>query len=119
MVNMDTPKNIDEYILGFPNEMQVILQQVRETIRQAAPEATETISWGMPTFKLKGNLVHFAGYKKHIGFYPGASGIETFKEKFSGYKYSKGAVQFPIDKPMPLILIAEIVKFRVKENKSA
>jgi uncharacterized protein YdhG (YjbR/CyaY superfamily) len=116
---MDTPKNIDKYILGFPKETQEILQQVRETIHQAAPEATEAISWGMPTFKLKGNLVHFAGYKKHIGFYPGASGIESFKEQFAGYKFSKGAVQFPIDKPMPLSLIAEIVRFRVKENKSA
>lgn len=109
--------SIDNYILGFPKETQEILQQVRSTISKAAPEAEETINYGIPTFTLKGNLVHFAGYKNHIGFYPAPSGIETFKKELSIYKGAKGSVQFPIDKPMPLALISKIVKFRVKENR--
>jgi uncharacterized protein YdhG (YjbR/CyaY superfamily) len=107
---------IEEYILGCPEELQERLNKLRRTIREAAPDATEKISWRMPTFVLYGNLVHFAAFKKHIGFYPGASGIENFKEKISKYKNSKGAVQFPNDKPIPYELITEIVKFRVREN---
>lgn len=114
---MKTVENIDEYISGFPTETQKLLKQMRATIREAAPEATEKISYGMPTFDLHGNLVHFAGYKNHIGFYPSPSGIRAFHEKLSEYKNSKGAVQFPIDKPLPLSLISEIVAFRVMENK--
>ncbi len=108
--------NIDNYIAGFPKETQEILQQVRSAIRKAAPDAEETINYGIPTFTLNGNLVHFAGYKNHIGFYPTPSGIETFKKELSIYNGAKGSVQFPIDKPMPLALISKIVKFRVKEN---
>jgi uncharacterized protein YdhG (YjbR/CyaY superfamily) len=109
-------KNIDEYIAGFPPDVQAILQQVRMTIRAAAPDAEETISYQMPTFTLKGILVHFAGHKNHIGFYPTPSGIEKFKDELSAYKGAKGSVQFPLDKPIPLDLIAEIVRFRVREN---
>lgn len=107
---------VDNYINGFPEDVRKILQQVRETIRKAAPEASETISYAMPTFVLNGNLVHFAAFKNHIGFYPVPSGIEAFKEELSVYKGAKGSVQFPIDKPMPLDLIERIVKFRVQEN---
>jgi uncharacterized protein YdhG (YjbR/CyaY superfamily) len=111
-----TPENIDEYILEFPPEIQKILQEIRATIRAAAPQATEAISYQMPTFKLHGNLVHFAAFKSHIGFYPVPSGIEAFKEELSQYKGAKGSVQFPLGKPMPLDLISRIVKFRVTEN---
>lgn len=111
---MDT---INEYIAGFPEEIQPILELVRNTIKKAAPEAEECISWRMPTFKQNGNIVHFAGHKNHIGLYPGVSGIETFKDELSDYKTSKGAIQFPLNKPMPLKLITKIVKYRVIENK--
>lgn len=110
------PKNIDEYIAAFPEDTQKLLQQIRETIKKAAPQAEETISYAMPTFKLNGNLVHFAAYKNHIGFYPVPSGIDAFKEELSVFKGAKGSVQFPIDQPMPLKLIADIVKYRVQEN---
>jgi uncharacterized protein YdhG (YjbR/CyaY superfamily) len=110
------PKNIDEYISGFPKDVQEILEKVRATIKKAAPEAKETISYRMPTFTLNGNLVYFAGFKNHVGFYPVPSGIEQFKEELSVYKQGKGSVQFPLDKPMPLDLIRRIVEFRVKEN---
>ncbi len=110
------PGTIDEYIAGFPPEVQVILEKVRTTIRKAAPGAEETIKYRMPTFTLKGNLVHFAAFKSHIGFYPIPTGIEAFKKELSVYKQGKGSVQFPIDKPLPLNLITRIVKFRVKEN---
>lgn len=93
---------IDKYISGFPHEVQTLLNQVRDIIMQSAPEAEETINYGIPTFVLNGNLVHFAGYKKHIGFYPTPSGIGAFKKELSIYKNTKGSVQFPIDKPMPL-----------------
>lgn len=93
-----------------------IVKQIRATIKQAAPEAEETIKYAIPTYMLKGNLVHFAACKKHIGFYPAPSGIEAFKKELSVYKWAKGSVQFPIEKPIPLALIAEIVQFRVKEN---
>lgn len=110
-------KTIDEYILQFSPEIQEKLQILRKIISEAAPEAEEKMSWQMPTFYLYGNLVHFAAHKNHIGFYPGPSGIVQFKAELSEYKSSKGAVQFPNDKPLPIELIAEIVKFRVNENK--
>lgn len=109
-------KTIDEYISMFPDDVQTILNQVRQTIREAAPEAGETINYQMPTFTLDGNLVHFAAFKTHIGFYPTPTGIEAFKEELSPYKGAKGSVQFPIDQPMPLSLIRRIVEYRVKEN---
>lgn len=109
-------QNIDSYIRTFPKDVQVLLQQLRETIQKAAPEAEETISYQMPTFTLNGNLVHFAAYKKHIGFYPAPSGLTEFQNEISKYKHSKGAVQFPLDQPLPLGLIERIVKFRVREN---
>lgn len=108
--------SIDEYIEQFSEEIQTILQKIRSVINEAAPEATERISYQMPTFFLKGNLVHFAAYKNHIGFYPAPSGIEKFKEDLSQFKGAKGSVQFPMDKPMPLDLISRIVLFRVEEN---
>ncbi len=107
---------IDDYIKMFPQDIQTILEMLRQTIREAAPEAEETISYQMPTFRLNGNLVHFAAYKKHIGFYPTPSGIEAFKEELSVYEGAKGSVKFPIEKELPLELISQIVKFRVKEN---
>jgi uncharacterized protein YdhG (YjbR/CyaY superfamily) len=108
--------NVDIYIAGFPVEVQEQLQQLRDTIKKEAPEAVEVISYQMPAYKLNGMLVYFAGYKNHIGFYPTGSGIESFRHKLAGYKTSKGTVQFPIDQPLPIDLITEIVKFRVKEN---
>jgi uncharacterized protein YdhG (YjbR/CyaY superfamily) len=110
------PKNIDEYIAGFPPEIQEKLEKIRATIRKAAPEAEEAISYMIPTFKLHGNLVHFAAHKNHIGFYPGAAGIEAFKEELSGYEISKGTVQFPHGKRIPLTLISKIVRFRVTQT---
>lgn len=110
-------KSIDEYISQFPPEIQEILQTLRKVIKEAAPEAEEKISYQMPAFYLQGNLVYFATHKNHIGFYPTASGIAAFQHKFSEYKSSKGAVQFPIGKPLPYELIREIVNFRVAENK--
>lgn len=111
-------QSIDEYIASFPDGVQAILQQIRTTIQQAAPEAEETISYQMPTFKLHGNLVHFAGYKQHIGLYPTPSGIEQFKEELANYKGAKGSVQFPLDQPMPLDLIRRVTEFRVQENQA-
>lgn len=107
---------VDKYIMQFTPEVQEILSTLRSVIKESAPDAGEKISWQMPTFALHGNLVHFASHKHHIGFYPGSSGIEAFKNELSEYKGSKGAVQFPIGKPMPYELIREIVKFRVAEN---
>ncbi|WP_373517380.1 iron chaperone [Pricia sp.] len=110
-------KNSDSYIAGFPEDVQTILEQVRTTIKKAAPESEETISYGMPAFKLDGKpLVYFAGYKNHIGFYATPTGHKQFEEELSHYKQGKGSVQFPLDKPMPLGLIHKIVKFRVREN---
>jgi uncharacterized protein YdhG (YjbR/CyaY superfamily) len=114
-----TPTTIDAYIAAFPDDVQTILQQIRRTIHEAAPEATEAISYGMPTFKLHGNLVHFAAFKNHIGFYPVPSGIEAFKDELAAYKQGKGSVQFPLNRPMPLDLIRRIVQFRVGENGAA
>jgi uncharacterized protein YdhG (YjbR/CyaY superfamily) len=107
---------VEEYITRFPKETQVILQKIRAVIQKAAPKATECINYGIPTFTLEGNLVHFAGYKNHIGFYPAPSGIIAFKKELSLYEGAKGSVQFPLNKPMPLQLIKQIVQFRVKEN---
>ncbi len=110
------PQTIDEYIALFPPDVQEKLEQVRATIRAAAPKAEEAIKYRLATFVLAGNLVHFGAFKNHIGFYPTASGIAHFKDELSAYKSSKGAVQFPLDKPIPLALIRKIVKFRVEEN---
>jgi len=108
---------IDEYIASFPEEIQVKLNEMRSTIKAAAPEAGEKIGYQMPTFTLAGrNLVHFAAFKHHIGFYPVPSGLEAFKQELSMYKGSKGAVQFPLDQPLPLDLVSRIVKFRMMEN---
>jgi uncharacterized protein YdhG (YjbR/CyaY superfamily) len=114
--NNTTIQTIDEYILQFPAEVQEMLKSLRKVIKESAPDAEEKISWRMPTFVLYGNLVHFAAHKNHIGFYPGSNGIDAFKDRLSEYKGSKGAVQFPIGKPLPYELISEIVKFRVTEN---
>ena len=107
---------IDEYISSFPKDIQKMLEEIRSAIRKAAPDAVETISYGIPTFKLNGNLVHFAAFKNHIGFYPTPNGIEEFEKELSVYKQGKGSVQFPLDKPLPLILITKIVKYRTKKN---
>jgi len=108
--------SIDEYIGAFPVEIQEILQEIRMVVKTAAPDADEKISYQMPTFFLKGNLVHFAAFKKHIGFYPAPTGIEAFTQELSQYKGGKGSVQFPLDQPMPLDLISKIVHYRVAEN---
>jgi uncharacterized protein YdhG (YjbR/CyaY superfamily) len=108
--------SMDEYIATFPVEVQVLLEELRATIKAAAPEAEEKISYQMPTFFLTGNLVHFAAYKKHIGFYPSSSGIQAFKRELSAFKGAKGSVQFPLDRPLPLELVGRIVKYRVAEN---
>lgn len=109
-------KTIDEYIDTFPEDVQKILNELRQTIREIAPEAEETINYQIPTFTLNGNLVHFAAFPNHIGFYPTPSGMEAFKKELSGYKSAKGSVQFPIHEPLPLPLIRRIVEYRVKEN---
>jgi uncharacterized protein YdhG (YjbR/CyaY superfamily) len=116
---METKKgftSIDEYIAAFPQETQKILKEIRATIKAAAPQAEEKISYQMPTFFLNGNLIHFAAFKNHIGLYPTPSGTEAFKEEIAKYKSAKGSIQLPIDEPMPLKLISRIVKFRVAEN---
>lgn len=110
-------KTTDEYIAGFPKEVQLVLQKMRAIIKKAAPKATETISYGIPTFVLDGNLVHFGGYKNHIGFYPAPNGIEAFKKELSKYEGSKGTVKFALDKPLPSGLITQIVKYRIEKNK--
>lgn len=109
-------KTIDEYIATFPKNVQVILEEIRQAIRDAAPEAEEVISYQMPAFKLNGILVWFAAFKNHIGFFPKVSAIETFKGELSDYEVSKGTVRFPLDKPIPFELVKRMVKFRVKEN---
>ncbi len=114
--NKTTPKDINEYIASFPKDIQTILQKIRETIKKAAPEAQEKISYQMPTFFLNGNLVHFAAFKHHIGFYPTPSGTAKFKKEIAGYQAAKGSIQFPLDQPIPYDLISQIVEFRVKEN---
>lgn len=117
MQTQHIPETVDQYIEGFPKETQQLLQQVRKTIMKAAPKAEEVISYRMPAYNYHGKVVYFAGYKKHIGLYPMASGIEHFKEEIKDYKNAKGSVQFPLDQAMPLKLIAKIVAFRVKENE--
>ena len=109
-------KTIDEYIASFPEDTQKILEEIRATIKAVAPEAEEKISYQMPTFFLKGNLIHFAAFKKHIGIYPTPSGTQAFKDEISIYQGAKGSIRLPIDEPMPLELISRIVKFRVDEN---
>jgi uncharacterized protein YdhG (YjbR/CyaY superfamily) len=108
--------SIDEYIKEQPSNVQKILEKMRQTIHKAAPTAEEAISYGLPTFKLNGNLVHFGGFKSHIGFYPAPEGIEAFKKELSQYKGGKGTIKFPLEKPIPYDLVTEIVKFRVKKN---
>jgi uncharacterized protein YdhG (YjbR/CyaY superfamily) len=108
--------SIDEYIATFPQEIQKLLEELRATIKASAPGAEEKMSYQMPTFALKGNLVHFAAWKKHIGFYPTPSGTRAFKHELSIFEGAKGSVKFPIEKPLPLELISKIVMFRVKEN---
>lgn len=110
-------KNIDEYIATFPHEVQQKLEAVRAAIKEAAPKAGEAIKYAMPTFVMNGNLVHFAAFKNHIGFYPAPMGIKAFEKELSVYKGGKGSVQFPLDKPLPLTLIKKIVKYRVQKNK--
>ena len=111
-------KTIDEYISQFPSDDQDIINNIRKVINDPAPEAKQKISWRMATFTLHGNLVHFAGYKNHIGFYPGPSGVEHFKNELTDYKTSKGTIQFDINKPLPIVLIDRIVRFRVNENSN-
>jgi uncharacterized protein YdhG (YjbR/CyaY superfamily) len=111
------PKSIDEYIAGFPSDVQEILKQIRTTVKKVAPEAEEAIKYQIPTFVLNGNLVHFAAFKNHIGFYPTPSGIEAFTDELSRYQSAKGSVQFPIDEPIPFGLIEKMVKFRVKQAR--
>ncbi len=113
---MKKPDNIGQYIQDFPPAIQTKLEQMRMIIHKAAPEATEIISYGMPAFHFHGNLVYFAGNKNHIGFYPTSSGVRVFQELLSDYKTSKGAIQFPLDKPLPVALVTKIVKYRVKET---
>jgi uncharacterized protein YdhG (YjbR/CyaY superfamily) len=111
-----TSANIDEYVRQFPKSVQALMQKMRQTIKKAAPEAKETISYGIPAFTQDGMLVWFAAFKHHIGLYPRTSAIAAFKWELSGYKTAKGSIRFPLDKPLPLTLISRIVKFRVKEN---
>jgi uncharacterized protein YdhG (YjbR/CyaY superfamily) len=117
MAGRPTANSIDEYIAEFPPETRQVLGEMRALIRASAPEATETISYAMPTFDLNGrHLVHFAGYEKHVGFYPIPSGVEAFKDELKPYKQGKGSVQFPLGQPLPTDLIRRIVEFRVEEN---
>ena len=111
-----SPRNIDEYIAGFPREVREILEKLRVTIRKAAPDAAEAMKYRLPTFVLNGNLVHFGAFRKHIGFYATPTGNQQFQDELSAYEGAKGSVQFPLDKPIPFGLVSKIVKFRVKEN---
>lgn len=117
MITKLTTENVDAYIASFPTDVQVMLQELRATIKKAAPKAEEVISYEMPAYKYKGMLVYFAAYKNHIGFYPTSSGIAAFKKELSVYKGAKGSVQFPLNKALPLSLISKIVKYRVNENQ--
>ncbi len=114
--NQKKPTTIDEYIADFPRDVRPLLEKVRAAIRKAAPDAEEAIKYMMPTFVLKGNLIHFAGYNHHIGIYPGPRPIEQFKDELSKYETSKGTVRLPLDKPIPVGLISKITKFCVKRN---
>jgi uncharacterized protein YdhG (YjbR/CyaY superfamily) len=113
---MTKPGSFEEYIVAFPVETQKRLELIRKTIKKAAPQAVEVISYGMPSFKLNGQLLYFAAFKNHIGFYPMATGLEAFSSLLSEYKWAKGSIQFPLSKPIPLDLITNIVRFRVQEN---
>jgi len=115
-MNADKITSIDEYIATFPEDIQQVLTNIRATVREAAPEAEETISYQVPTFKQHGILVHFAAWKNHIGFYPSPSGIEQFEQELAQYPQSKGAVQFPYDRPIPYDLIRRIVTYRLEQN---
>jgi uncharacterized protein YdhG (YjbR/CyaY superfamily) len=112
------PRDIDEYIAAFPRDVQATLRQIRAAIRKVAPDAEEAIRYQIPTYVLNGNLVHFAAFKNHIGFYPTPSGIEAFKRELAEYEGAKGSVQFPLDQPMPLRLIEQIVEFRATEARA-
>jgi uncharacterized protein YdhG (YjbR/CyaY superfamily) len=113
------PPNMDAYIESFPPEVQVLLQQIRATVHDAAPAATEDIKYGMPAFIWNGHLVLFAAFKNHIGFYPAPTGVKSFEKDLAGYKTGKGSVQFPLDRPMPLKLITKIVQYRLKKNAAS
>ena len=113
---MSTATSIDDYVAGFPAEVRARLEAVRATVREHAPQATERISYGIPTFHLHGNLVHFAAFERHVGFYPGPTGIAAFADALAAYGRAKGSVRFPHDRPLPLDLVAAIVAFRVAEN---
>jgi uncharacterized protein YdhG (YjbR/CyaY superfamily) len=115
-MNAANVSSIDEYIAGFPKDVQKLLESMRSTIQKAAPNAEETIKYAIPTFTLQGNLVHFAAFKNHIGFYPAPTGIEAFKKETAPYETGKGTLQFPLDRPLPLALVSKIVKFRVEQN---
>jgi uncharacterized protein YdhG (YjbR/CyaY superfamily) len=117
MAKSAAPRTIDEYIAGYPREVQAILRKIRVTIRKAAPGAQETISYQIPTFKLNGMLISFAAFSKHIGLYPAPSGSERFNRELAAYKTSKATVKFPLDKPVPYALVTRIVKLRVKANR--
>lgn len=117
--NTPVLQTVDEYIAGFPKDTQKLLKQLRSTIRRAAPQAEEVISYQMPAYNFYGRLVYFAAYEKHIGFYPMPSAIEKFKKQLADYNTSKGTVQFPLDEPLPLALITKITAFRVNENLQA
>jgi len=116
MTQTKKPSTVDEYVSTFPKDVQDILENLRQTIKESAPKAQEVIRYGIPTFTLNGNLVHFAAFKNHIGFYPTPSAITAFKKELSGYKQAKGSVQFPMDKPIPCGLVKKIVRYRVREN---
>jgi uncharacterized protein YdhG (YjbR/CyaY superfamily) len=117
IMRRDAPKDIDDYIAGFPKDIREILQKVRTTIRKAIPDAQEAIKYQIPTFVLNGNVVHFAAFKEHIGFYPAPQGIETFKKELAKYDGSKGTVRFPYNRPIPYGLIGRIAKYRARVNR--
>jgi len=116
MKSRKAPRNIDDYIAGFPGEVRELLEKIRATIRKAAPAAEETISYQIPAFRVEGNLIFFAAYKQHIGLYPAPRGAPQFKKELSAYEGGKGTIRFPLDKPIPFGLITRIVKYRVKSN---
>jgi len=114
---MDAPKNVDDYILQFPPELKAILEEVRAVIRASAPEAAERMAYGMPTYTLKRNLIHFAAFKSHLGLYPTPSGVTAFAEELAPYARGKGSIRFPLDRPLPLDLIRRITLYRVAEEQ--
>lgn len=116
---MNTYNDIDGYIENYPKDVQALLKKIRVTIKKHALGATEAISYGIPTYKLNGNLVHFGAFKRHVGFFPTPSGIRAFQKELSEYRTTKGAIQFPLDKALPLDLIKKIVVFRVKEDAAS